>query len=119
MAESLASLFASKARTIKHYVINDTNQLKPDKIAQIVRSQDEVIVPNTFGTIVRDYSNFDFVQRAIESAKDYNVEKTYQRVNQKHQIIFGSLCNLVQYFAEVGGFDALLRVLQMGTAPDA
>ena len=48
---------------------------------------------------------------------DYNVEHTVLRVQQRHDIVFGSLLNLVQYFAEIGGFDALFTLLQMGTAP--
>lgn len=35
-------------------------------------------------------------------------------VKEQNNLVFGNLLNYVQYFAEVGGFDALLAVLQMG-----
>jgi len=41
----------------------------------------------------------------------------FQRVFQKQDIVFGTLLNYVQYFAEVGGFDALLQLFSMGMHP--
>ena len=71
-------------------------------------------MPNTFGSVVRDFTKFDFVARR-SSSTDYVVEHIIQRVQQKNEIIFGSLLNYVQYFAEIGGFDALLALFKMGT----
>ena len=68
----------------------------------------EAILPNTFGVVVRDYSKVDFVGRRHKTHTEYNVEQIRSRVFQKSEIVFGTLCNYVQYFAEIGGFDALL-----------
>jgi hypothetical protein len=40
-------------------------------------------------------------------------------VKDKNEVIFGSLLNYVQYFADIGGFDAMLALLQMGMSPAA
>lgn len=37
------------------------------------------------------------------------------RVIQSNNIIFGKLLNFTQYFAEIGGFDALIAALKIGS----
>ena len=50
---------------------------------------------------------------------DYMVEAVRQRVFMKQELVFGTMSNYVQYFAEVGGFDALFSLLSMGcTTPE-
>jgi len=74
----------------------------------------EAILPNTFGVVVRDYGKVDFVARRHKPHAEYNVELIRTRVFQKNELVFGTLCNYVQYFTEVGGFDALLNLFSMG-----
>jgi len=69
--------------------------------------------------VVRDYSNIDFVGRRHTVHSEYNVEQVRSRVYQKNELIFGSMCNYVQYFAEIGGFDALLQLFKMGHQEDS
>ena len=33
-------------------------------------------------------------------------------MHQKQNLVFGSLCNYVQYFADIGGFDAIINLLK-------
>lgn len=42
-----------------------------------------------------------------------------QRVYQRQELVFGTLCNYVQYFADIGGFDALLSLFKMGYEQEA
>jgi hypothetical protein len=44
----------------------------------------------------------------------YNPDTSRHRVLEKKDIEFGLLLNWVQYFADLGGFDATLAVLAMG-----
>lgn len=45
---------------------------------------------------------------------NYSPEISLQRVREKKDLDFGLLLNWVQYFADLGGFDATLAVLAMG-----
>ena len=63
---------------------------------------------------MRDFTNADFVARRHNENHEYQPELVIQRVNAKNEIMFGTLFNYVQYFAEVGGFDALLNLFRMG-----
>ena len=71
-------------------------------------------MPNSFGTVVRDFTGANFIARRHNENHEYQPELVIQRCNSKHEIMFGTLFNYVQYFAEVGGFDALLDLLKMG-----
>lgn len=44
----------------------------------------------------------------------YNPELSRHRVHEKKDLEFGLLLNWVQFFADLGGFDAILAVLSMG-----
>ena len=114
IAETLSSFFAARFRTVKHYIIQDAKQLKDDKIRALVQSCQDVIVPNTYQTVTRDFADFDFVKRSDSFADMYDVEEISRRVKQKNELIFGNLLNNVQFFAEVGGFDALINLFKMG-----
>lgn len=70
-------------------------------------------MPNTFGQVVNDFLEVNFPKRCFASNQDYPVEKVFQKVQTRHEIIFGSLCNYVQYFAEIGGFDAIANLFKV------
>ena len=108
IAESLRRIFAVEPRTLKHYLMQDANQLPAEEIKRLCAAGSEVIVPNSFGAVVNDYTEVDFVARRHPPNADYHVELVIQRVAYKQELVFGTLSNYVQYFAEVGGFDALL-----------
>ena len=105
-------LFGGCARCLKQYMIMDENQLSYADIRRISQ-QDGVIMPSSFNDIVNNYLQFNFVGNRT-SLKQYPTQDVFNRVHEGQDIIFGSLCNYVQYFAEVGGFDALLQLFQMG-----
>jgi hypothetical protein len=78
-----------------------------------------MIVPNTYGVVTKDYTTFDFVKRSNLYAEKYEVEQIQKRVSSKNELIFGTLLNNVQFFAEVGGFDALINLFRMGMSAPA
>ena len=120
IAESLRSLFGCNARTIKHYLRSDANQLSAQKIAEIVaQAKDQIYGPNADGMVVRDFTHFDFVRRAAASAHNLDNEEVFENVRRKNEIVYGSLLNNTQFFAEIGGFNALIALFKMGMEPGA
>ena len=96
----------------------DENQLPAAEIKRICAEAGHGVVPNSFGTVVKqDWVKFDFVKRRT-AQQEYNVEQVIQRVRAKNEIVFGTLCNYVQYFAELGGFDTMLNLICMGTSQE-
>lgn len=118
LAELLKRIFASEGRTNKSYILKDENQLPRAEIKRLVDQGGEAIVPNTYGEVVRDYTQIDFVGRRHPSNQEYIVEQVIQRTNLKREIVFGTLSNYVQYFAEIGGFDAMMALFRMGMQPE-
>ena len=72
----------------------------------------EGIIPNTFGTVVQDCTEIDFLERRESDDNVYQPEQSKIRVHQRQNLVFGSLSNFVQYFAEIGGFDAIINLLK-------
>ena len=117
IAETLKRLFGTEGRTIKNYILKDENQLATVAIKNICKTSGDNIIPNTYGNVVQDWTHVDFIKRR-SSGHDYIVEHVIQRVKSKEEIVFGTLCNYVQYFAEVGGFDSLISLFRMGMDVD-
>ena len=74
IAQTLGHMFANCGRTIKHYIIKDENQLAFDKLTQVVNNGNEGLIPNTFGAIVRDFTNIDFIGRRHPPNAEYFVD---------------------------------------------
>ena len=64
-------MFAGDGRTLKYYVLNDNLQLPPYEIRKIVERKKEGIIPNTFGTVVLDFSEIDFIARRESDENGY------------------------------------------------
>jgi ubiquitin carboxyl-terminal hydrolase 9/24 len=58
--------------------------------------------------------DIDFENMREKNEANYNPESARVRVYEKRDIEFGYILNWVQYFAELGGFDAIFNVLSMG-----
>lgn len=72
------------------------------------------VVQNSFGVVVRDMVDIDFENMREKNEAIYNPESARVRVYEKRDIEFGYILNWVQYFADLGGFDAILSLLSMG-----
>ena len=59
-------------------------------------------------------TDIDFYSARETNELYWNPEAARERVLIKKNIEYGYLFNWVQFFADLGGFDALLDVLQMG-----
>ena len=73
-SEILRRLFAGDGRTLKYYVLNDNLQVPPYEIRKIVERKKEGIVPNTFETVVLDFSEIDFLERRESDDSVYQPE---------------------------------------------
>ena len=70
-------------------------------------------MPNTFGVVVQDYTEVNFLQRRdLANNVPYSHELAKHRGETRTDIVFGSLCNFVQYFADIGGLDAIVNLLK-------
>ena len=74
LSETLMRIFATEGRTMKHYVTKDENQLPRAEIQRIVEQGAEAIMPNTFGDVVRNYTEVNFIERRHPSNQEYVVE---------------------------------------------
>lgn len=63
IASTLRRIFAAEGRTLKYYIKKDADQLPPDRIQKLCEVAGEQIVTNSYGVVVRDYTNVDFVAR--------------------------------------------------------
>lgn len=63
--------------------------------------------------MVQDYTEVNFIKTSSQTWKEvYSHEDAKSRALMKHNLVFGTLCNLVQYFADIGGFDAIINLLK-------
>lgn len=53
-------------------------------------------------------------RRTLDDNK-YIPEESRQRVIHKDNLVFGQMVNFVQYFADIGGFDAIIGLLSLGS----
>jgi len=107
-------LFCCCQRALRFYLFNDVNQVQPETITQEVKQCNDEIVPNTFGVIVQDFTEVDFDQRRVTDESKYIPEASKQRIVHKDNLVFGQMVNFVQYFADIGGFDAIINLLKLG-----
>ena len=64
--------------------------------------------------IVQDFTEVDFDQRRITDEAKYIPEASKQRIVHKDNLVFGQMVNFVQYFADIGGFNAIINLLKLG-----
>jgi hypothetical protein len=64
---------------------------------------------------VQDFSGNDFVSRRVLDDTKYIPDESRQRIILKDNLVFGQMINFVQYFADIGGFDAIIGLLSLGT----
>jgi hypothetical protein len=76
-------------------------------------------MPNSFGVVVQDFTAYDFKSRRITDEAKYIPDESRARIIHKDNLVFGQMLNFVQYFADIGGFDAVLGLLRLGTQPSA
>lgn len=65
--------------------------------------------------VIRDFTVYDFKSRRIVDEMKYIPDESRARVIHKENLVFGQMINFVQYFADIGGFDAILALLKLGT----
>jgi len=92
----LKKIFAGCPRCFKYYLLYDRNAVPAENG-----------VTNKF-----DHMNFEANLKKDE--EDCDIEVIKETIAQRKNIVFGQLLNFVNYFASLGGFDALIDGLRCG-----
>ena len=62
---------------------------------------------------MQDFLETDFLASRMHDDSDYLPDQARARVLFCKNLVFGQLCNFVQYFADIGGFDAITNLLTL------
>lgn len=89
LMDMVRRLFACCQRALRFYLFNDVNQIEAAQITQEVLSRKDAVVPNTFGTVVQDFSAVDFKSRRILDEAKYIPDESKQRIMHKTNLVFG------------------------------
>jgi hypothetical protein len=114
--ETLGKLFGNCGRALHFFNFYDVNQTDPKTIKAQV--QDSVVVPNSFGVVVNECLDEDFVSKRHTDQQAYTDLVHRKAMMNRNDIKFGYILNWVQYFTEIGGFDAIMNFLQAGLDGD-
>ncbi len=98
--DMLKKLFCCCHRCIKYYLLFDKNVIKFD--APVAHCEDGLI----------------FEKQRKKDEEDYDVDEVKEWISQRKNLVFGQFINFVNYFAELGGFDAILDILKQGNDTD-
>lgn len=60
------------------------------------------------------YEDVDFHGRRIPTDQDYDIDAVRENVARQQDLIYGQPQNFLNYFAEIGGFEALIALLKAG-----
>lgn len=92
----LSRFFCGCHRSLRYYILYDQ---QPDF---------------TTSKVCQVFENVDFLARRTLDA-DYEVDGVRERVlNRAEDLVYGQALTLLNYFAELGGFDSLLALLRAG-----
>jgi predicted Zn-dependent protease len=117
LMDMVKRLFVCCQRALRFYLFNDVDQVDPFQISHEVAQAKDSIVQNSFGVVVQDFSGHDFKSRRILDEAKYVPEESRSRIIRQENLVFGQMINFVQYFADIGGFDAILNLMRLGTQP--
>jgi hypothetical protein len=98
ISEMLRKFFGGCHRALRWNFMHDQNQITPE--AGIEKM------------ITKDHTDYDFLENTI-GQNEFDVEESKRRV-ASGEIDFGGVLNNVQYFHEIGGFDALCDTIAWG-----
>lgn len=110
--ETLGKLFGTCMRSLRFFSLYDINQTSPHVI--IKEASPVQILQNTFGVVVQDLTQFDLVSRRFEDDSKYTDLVARGLMRERKDMQFGFVLNWVQYFAQLGGLDATLKLLSLG-----
>jgi hypothetical protein len=65
-------------RNLKYFNYFDEHQVPPAEIAQIVNKSQEALMQSSYGVVVADHSEIDFVKRRLSKKDEYSYDKMKQ-----------------------------------------
>jgi hypothetical protein len=96
--DTLKKIFGGCHRSIRHYMLYDKNQVKTDS------------------GITNDFEQTEFEK--LRREEDYDIDEVRRMIEYRKELVFGQVINFVNYFGEIGGFDAILDILKAGGDQD-
>ena len=99
----LSRMFCGCPRSLRFYTYYDKCQEHSDIMGQYDLG------------VAKDYAGVDFVQRRQNPELDMDPDTVREQVNNKSgQLVYGQALNLLDYFNEVGGFEAFIKLMEEG-----
>jgi hypothetical protein len=94
----LAKFFGGCHRALRWAFLHDENQITPEGGIEKI--------------ITKDHTDYDFVEDIV-AVNDHDVDEAKRRIGAG-EIEFGWVLNNVQFFHEIGGFEALCNTIAWG-----
>jgi len=93
----LKKLLCNCHRCMRFYLLKDKNVIKFDQ--PVANAPEET----------------DFEANRIANEDEIDIDEVKENLLLKKNLVFGQMINFVNYFAELGGFDAIIDVLRQGS----
>lgn len=90
----LKKIFCCCHRCLKYYIQNDKNTVNFDHSV----------------TVKMDHVNFE--QGRKQDDDNLDVDEIKEAVTSRKGLVYGQFMNFINYFAEIGGFDAIIDFLK-------
>ena len=98
--DTLKKIFCLDHRCIRYYMLFDKNTVQFDNM------------------VTQNFDHVNFEKQRKKDDDEFDLDEAKENIVQRKNIVFGSLVNFVNYFAQIGGFDAIIDVLRYGTGND-
>lgn len=90
----LKKIFCSCHRCIKYYLLHDKEPIKFEN--SITQTFDHVI----------------FEKNRKKDEEDYDIDEVKETIVTRKNIVYGQFMNFVNYFSQIGGFEAIIDYLK-------
>lgn len=97
LMEILKKILGGCHRCYKYYLLNDKNAIKYEK-----------------GVTHEELYSINFEGANKKDEEDIDVDQVKESILLRKNIVFGQMLNFLNYFSELGGFDALVNALKAG-----
>jgi hypothetical protein len=94
--ELLKKMFGGCHRCIKYYILNDKAAMAFEK------------------PVTNSYTHIIFEENNKRDEDEIDVDTLKAKIMNRQDIVYGQLANFLNYFAEIGGFDAIVDFLRAG-----
>lgn len=97
LMDILKKIFCSCHRCIKYYIQHDKNPIQFDQ------------------PVTQNLSHIDFEKNRKQDDDNIDIDDVKETVLTRSKLVYGQFHNFVNYFAEIGGFEAIIDFLKYET----